>query len=206
MAAAPLLMASYRTQADIAVPYSRYSSPAFPAFSPYDSDNEPLLPSHHRAPLSHYPYTPHTYSQHMYAAPQFVNTRLTDDSIIPAIVVDVIPKEREHHEPEDDRNHHGRRSGLLRRVMHKDKKGKGNGGEQDSPRRITKVVYMPRKEYVLLHYHFGKSYHKWFARGHGGEYIGTEPHKRWTEEELEATFGRYRPPVNRKSGIFWGRG
>jgi hypothetical protein len=86
----------------------------------------------------------------MYAAPQFVNTRLTDDSIIPAIVIDVIPKEREHHEPsEDNKNHHGRRSGLLRRVMHKEKKDKGISGEQDGPRRITKVVYMPRREYVL---------------------------------------------------------
>ncbi|KAM3085498.1 hypothetical protein ACMFMG_002571 [Clarireedia jacksonii] len=163
---------------------------------PISSDNEPLLPSHHRSTLSNHPFAPHTYSQHMYAAPQFCNTRLTDDSIIPAIVIDVIPKDVEHHETsDDDKNHHGRRTSLLRRVIHKEKKDKEKSVEHDGPRRITKVVYMPRRDY-----------YKWFARGQGGEYIGTEPHKRWTEEELETTFGRYRPPVNRRTGMFWGRG
>jgi hypothetical protein len=40
---------------------------------------------------------------------------------------------------------------------------------------------MPRGEYL-----------KYFAKDFDGAYIGTEPQKKWTEEELEDQFGQYR--------------
>lgn len=47
---------------------------------------------------------------------------------------------------------------------------------------MLKVVYMPRKDYK-----------QYFARGLRGEYVGSEPYRRWREEELEEAFGRYKP-------------
>ena len=44
-----------------------------------------------------------------------------------------------------------------------------------------------------------RDYQKWFARGLGGENIGTDPYRQWTEEELEEQFGKYRPVVEKKS-------
>lgn len=49
---------------------------------------------------------------------------------------------------------------------------------------------MPRKEYL-----------KHFARGTGGEYIGTEEYRRWTEEELEREFGGNKPDCLRRENI-----
>lgn len=48
---------------------------------------------------------------------------------------------------------------------------------------------MPRKEYL-----------KYFARGPDGDYIGTEPYRRWSEEELEKEYGSYRPACLTKGG------
>jgi hypothetical protein len=50
-----------------------------------------------------------------------------------------------------------------------------------------KVVYMPRRDYL-----------KFFARGLKGEYIGSEPWRRWSEEELEERFAQYKPPPRKK--------
>ncbi|KAK6609436.1 hypothetical protein H4I96_03367 [Botrytis cinerea] len=150
----------YRYPADLAVPYQRYSSAAYPSVNLYDSDNEPLLSHSHRiSALSTSPYASHTYSEHMYAAPPFT-APLT---------------------------------GLVSRLVKK-KKDKGKNGGDHKEKTLTKVVYMPKKEYT-----------KHFARGHSGEYIGTEPFRRWSEEELEQTFGKFRPP-KRNNGMFWGRG
>lgn len=45
----------------------------------------------------------------------------------------------------------------------------------------TKSVWMPRGEY-----------RKHFAKDKEGNYVGEEPQKEWTEEELEERCGRYR--------------
>lgn len=39
---------------------------------------------------------------------------------------------------------------------------------------------MPRREYK-----------KYFAKDKEGRYIGTEPQRQWTEEELDDEFGQY---------------
>jgi len=44
----------------------------------------------------------------------------------------------------------------------------------------VKVVYMPRGEYL-----------KYFARDQDAQYIGSEPEREWTEEELDDTYGKY---------------
>jgi hypothetical protein len=44
----------------------------------------------------------------------------------------------------------------------------------------SKTVWMPRRDYK-----------KYFARDKDGNYIGTEPQREWTEEELEDEFGQY---------------
>jgi hypothetical protein len=48
---------------------------------------------------------------------------------------------------------------------------------------------MPRREYQ-----------KFFARDLKGEYIGTEPHRQWKEEELEEMYGKYKPEKIKKKG------
>ncbi|CAD6443529.1 bfd9d5a9-58d4-4a48-80d0-dcb302a45a12 [Sclerotinia trifoliorum] len=198
MSVAPMLL-YYRYPADLAVPYQRYSSAAYPSVSLYDSDNEPLLPRSNRlSALSTAPYPSHTYSQHMYAAPSFHNAPVSEDSIIPAIVIDVIPAERRYSSGSDtsqnDTIRPRSKTGLVSRLVKK-KKDKAKNAGDEKEKRLTKVIYMPRREYL-----------KHFARGQSGEYIGTEPHRRWTEEELEQTFGRFRPPAKRNSGMFWTRG
>lgn len=42
-------------------------------------------------------------------------------------------------------------------------------------------MLMPRGEYL-----------KYFAKDTAGNYIGTEPYRAWTAEELEEAYGRYR--------------
>ncbi len=73
-------------------------------------------------------------------------------------------------------------------------KGKKEPEQKD---KMLKVVYMPRKEYL-----------KWFARDEKGVYIGTEEHRRWTEEELDTEFGKYKPETGkrRKDGLLSGTG
>lgn len=112
----------------------------------------------------------------MYSLPQLLPKQYTDDSIIPAIITNVIPSS-----PPADSATQAKKSkptflGKLRRKSADGSgKKKGEGG-------LVKVVYMPRREYM-----------KYFARGLKGEYIGTEPERRWSEEELEKEFKRYVP-------------
>jgi len=58
---------------------------------------------------------------------------------------------------------------------------------------------MPRRDYT-----------KYFARNEADEYVGSEPEKTWSDEDLEEAFGRYRDfqPTRwvRKSGDKGGRG
>jgi len=55
--------------------------------------------------------------------------------------------------------------------------------------KITKVIFMPRAEYL-----------KHFAKDYDGQYIGTEPQKEWTAEELEEKYGKYKKDLRAKRG------
>jgi hypothetical protein len=55
--------------------------------------------------------------------------------------------------------------------------------------KITKVFFMPRAEYL-----------KHFAKDYEGKYIGTEPQKAWTIEELEERYGKYKKDLTKKRG------
>ncbi|KFY33361.1 hypothetical protein V494_07687 [Pseudogymnoascus sp. VKM F-4513 (FW-928)] len=93
-------------------------------------------------------------------APQLLQEKYTDDSIIAVIVTNVVPAEKPK-EVEKKRS-------FMSRVR---------GAEEPS---TTKAVWMPRREYK-----------KFFAKDSAGNYIGTEPKREWTEEELEDEFGQY---------------
>ncbi|KAG4441963.1 hypothetical protein IFR05_002582 [Cadophora sp. M221] len=123
---------------------------------------------------------------HMYTMPQLLPKRYTDDSIIPAIITDVIPTQKA---PETSGGKPEKKGGLLSKL-----KGSKKDEQKD---KIMKVVYMPRREYQ-----------KWFARDEKGNYVGSEEHRRWTEEELEAEFAKYKPEPTRekKTGLFSGTG
>lgn len=86
----------------------------------------------------------------MYAAPSFHNTPVSEDAIIPAIIVDVIPAERRDSSGSDSSHNdtvpQKSKTGLVSRLVKK-KKDKGRKGD-DKEKKLTKVVYMPRKEYV----------------------------------------------------------
>ena len=69
-------------------------------------------------------------------------------------------------------------------------RGEGSGKKKEGGEGMVKVVFMPRREYK-----------KYFARGLKGEYIGTEPERRWTEQELNEAFGMYRPKKEEKRGF-----
>jgi hypothetical protein len=49
--------------------------------------------------------------------------------------------------------------------------------------RIILPVYMPRRDYL-----------KYFAKGDDGNYVGTEPQKSYTDQELDEMFAQYVPP------------
>jgi hypothetical protein len=172
----------------VAPPGLRPSHAALAAATSYDSDFEPLIASQDldEDAFMHFTATGRPVPQfkssalsslggHMYTAPQLLPKRYTDDSIIPAIVTGVIPAEnKDKVEP--------KKKGLLGKL-------KGKKEEVvDSEKGVLKVVFMPRREYQ-----------KFFARDLNGNYIGTEPFRRWTEEELEQLYGRYKPAkVDRK--------
>ncbi|OBT79963.1 hypothetical protein VF21_01547 [Pseudogymnoascus sp. 05NY08] len=97
-------------------------------------------------------------------APQLLQEKYTDDSIIVVIVTNVVPAEK-------PKVVEGKKS-----FMSKFKKDKDLSN--------TKAVRMPRREYK-----------KFFAKDKDGNYIGTEPQREWTEEELEDEFGQYQKEV-----------
>lgn len=95
------------------------------------------------------------------SAPQLLQERYTDDSIIPVIVTNVVTIAS---------TTRPRKQSLVNKIFK---------GDNDSLRN-TKAVWMPRRDYV-----------KWFARDKDGNYIGTESERAWTEEELDEAFRRY---------------
>jgi hypothetical protein len=111
----------------------------------------------------------------MGTAPRLLPRQYTDDSIIPAIITNITPRSTPCPATEvDDVNGGKRRKSFAK--MFKGDKDKGGG------KPITKVVFMPRREYI-----------KYFAKDNDGRYIGTEPAKQWTEEELDEMFAQYKP-------------
>ena len=124
----------------------------------------------------------------MYSLPQLLPKRYTDDSIIPAIVTNVIPSAKVDAgglgTVEGDGK--GKRKSFMAKLKGGERKREeGKGGATA----MVKVVYMPRREYT-----------KFFARDLKGEYIGTEPYKQWTEDELEEMFKQYKPAPDKKTG------
>ncbi|KAG9228784.1 hypothetical protein BJ875DRAFT_224178 [Amylocarpus encephaloides] len=192
-------------------------SPAFPhqpisSSLDYDSDAEPLIPAsaHILVPTNDLdseaierftatgrpmPVFKHSnfasMATDMYSLPQLLPRRYTDDSVIPAIICNVIPGSPsnpsdapESNPPVQECEAGGgkRRSSILGKLRRKSSENSGAKGEKG----LTKVVYMPRREYM-----------KYFARGLKGEYIGTEPFRRWSEGELEREFGKWQPEVKK---------
>ncbi|KAE9374327.1 hypothetical protein N431DRAFT_543685 [Stipitochalara longipes BDJ] len=115
-----------------------------------------------------------------YTLPQLLPKRYTDDSIIPAIVTNVVRSEETV-----QLDTKKRKSGFLSRF--KGKKEKDEVDENGEKKGIMKVVYMPRRDYL-----------KHFAKDERGVYIGSEPYRKWTEEELEEEFAKYKPKVGKK--------
>jgi len=114
-----------------------------------------------------------------YSSPQYLPKRYTDDSLIPAIVTDVVPSVKTVQVEAGKK-----KGGFLSKFKGKKEEELNENGERKG---ITKVVYMPRREYL-----------KYFAKDEGGAYIGTEPYKKWTEDELEVEFGKYKPQIGKK--------
>lgn len=144
------------------------------------------------------------YGDSMYGVPQLLPQRYTDESIIPAIITGVMKGDGAIERAggadfgiggfesypvesgEKTSTKHKRRSSLMMKL-----RGKGEKSEKEKEREkkegITKVVYMPRGDYL-----------KWFAKS-DGVHSGTEPYRRWSETELEETFGKYRPKKEEKT-------
>ncbi|KAH7397938.1 hypothetical protein BKA64DRAFT_673160 [Cadophora sp. MPI-SDFR-AT-0126] len=195
-------MLAYRDENNISIKYAPAGTEAQQGHSNDDSDAEALIPppeqpselSEHdkqhftatgRPQPAFKPSGLANLGGHMYTMPQLLPKRYTDDSIIPAIITDVIPAQKKSPETSDT----GKKSSLLSKL-------KGSK-EKELKDKIMKVVYMPRREYL-----------KWFARDEKGDYVGSEEHRRWTEEELEEAFKQYKPEPTKakKTGLLSGTG
>lgn len=114
----------------------------------------------------------------MFTAPRYIPKQYTDESIIPVIVVNVLPSQKKVELPEKKK-----RSKSITSIF------KGEKAEKDVNKKITKIVFMPRGEYL-----------KQFAKDDDGNYIGTMPQKEWTEDELDEKFGAFRPVPKKQKG------
>ncbi|RDW60164.1 hypothetical protein BP5796_11770 [Coleophoma crateriformis] len=176
----------------------RYLSPAaqnpVQLYNAYDSDMEPLVNTVDSfvgdddlqrftatgRPMPY--YRPRTGVNDMYAMPELLPKRYTDESIIPAIIIDVIPTPPSAQEGEGvdvGAKEKTRRPSFLQKLKHEKPK--------PQPSVITKVVFMPRGEYL-----------RFFARDNSGNYIGSEPYKQWTEKELNDRYGKFKPNFKRE--------
>ncbi|EPE36351.1 hypothetical protein GLAREA_05689 [Glarea lozoyensis ATCC 20868] len=128
----------------------------------------------------------------MYSLPQLLPVRYTDDSVIPAIVVGVVPgsspssTDPSSANPIEPSSTEPPASPPRKKSIFDKFKRKAS---VDTEKGITKVVYMPRREYM-----------KFFARDLKGEYVGTEPYRRWSEGELDEVFRGFQPKVQKKAG------
>ena len=112
----------------------------------------------------------------MFAAPQFLPKQYTDESIIPAIVVNVIPSQKSIEQK--------KRRKSITNIL------RGEKSQKDAGKGITKIVFMPRGEYL-----------KHFAKDEKANYIGTVPQRQWTEDELDEKYGHYRPIPKYQKGV-----
>jgi hypothetical protein len=187
-------MLPYRDTNNSSVKYAQPTQSVIPTTSPnYESDFEPLIdepPANFESgitqdDLMHFTATGRPAPKFKasalmslgagdsYTMPQLLPKRYTDDSIIPAIVVNILrsPKPVVSTEVQEG----GKRKSFLGRL-------KGDKKKEEEGVIKMKVVYMPRRDYL-----------KWFARDLKGTYIGTEPQRQWNEDELEKEFGQYQP-------------
>lgn len=135
----------------------------------------------------------------MYTVPQFLPKQYTDDSIIPAILTGVLPSPPKPAATADGEDaaagltpaaaggasgEAASGSGKRRKSFAKifSSSSKSGGSDSKNGKGITKVVFMPRREYI-----------KYFAKDNNGNYCGTEPYRQWTEGELDEKYGEYRP-------------
>jgi hypothetical protein len=146
----------------------------------------------------------------MYSLPQLLPVRYTDDSVIPAIVVGVVPGSSPSQPPSNDPlSANPSTQPIITDSTSTDPTSSSTENSLpasppkkksifdklrrkptiDSEKGITKVVYMPRREYM-----------KFFARDLKGEYVGTEPFRRWSEGELDEVFKGFQPKVGKKGG------
>ncbi|KAN0110238.1 hypothetical protein V8E51_006625 [Hyaloscypha variabilis] len=192
------VMLPFRDDNNLTIRYApapglRPSHAALVASTGYESDFEPLIAGEDldEDALIHFTATGRPVPQfkgsalaswgtHMYTAPQLLPKRYTDDSIIPAIITDVIPAENKNKVGEGEK----KKKGLLGKLKGAKKE------EAKSEKGVLKVVFMPRREYQ-----------KFFARDLKGNYIGSEPFRRWTEEELQELYGRYKPAKLERRGF-----
>ncbi|KAH8593719.1 hypothetical protein B0O99DRAFT_688552 [Bisporella sp. PMI_857] len=192
----PVMMLPYRDVDNRQLRYTSAPAVNCQPPSPYDSDAEPLINRSAQTstevdedallrftatgqPLPAFKYNGlQSLAGDMYSLPQLLPKRYTDDSLIPAIVVDVIPSTSPT-SPKEKKS--GRAKSLLSRIK------TGLPEEKKSNGRLTKVVYMPRRDYL-----------KWFARDKAGQYIGTEPKREWTEAQLDAAFKQWQPVLDKK--------
>ncbi|KAG9240647.1 hypothetical protein BJ878DRAFT_483656 [Calycina marina] len=194
----PTPMLAYRDDDNHAVKYVLGTNivPTTVSYRPEDSDNEALLQpqgeideeSLQRFTATGRPMQPlkyramQTMAGDMFSLPVLLPKRYTDDSIIPAIITNVIPSI----DIAAPRASMGRRASFMKRLK------SGMSEEKQYNGRITKVVYMPRREY-LMH----------FACNEKGEYSGTKPKKEWTEDELNEKYKEFQLPP-KKPAMFGG--
>ena len=117
-------------------------------------------------------------------APQKTNPTKSDTSIVPAVVLNVIPSTRPANAQEETDKIQNSKMSKITNLFKRDKKNVDEGQT-----RLTKVVFMPLGDYK-----------KWFAKDDEGVYIGTEPSREWTEDELNERFGAYRPAKSEEGG------
>ncbi|TVY81142.1 hypothetical protein LSUE1_G004974 [Lachnellula suecica] len=190
---APAMLA-YRGDDNKTIVYAPAPTNLQTSDTPYDSDAEPLIAPQASEldqealmnftatgrPIPGFQFNSlQNMAGDMFSLPQLLPKQYTDDSIIPAIVTKVIPSEK----PKDKEDGKGRRKSFIKML-----KGEGKS-KKEGEDGLVKVVYMPRREYQ-----------KHFARDLKGEYIGSEPYKRWSEVELEETFAKYKPEPEKKTG------
>jgi hypothetical protein len=110
----------------------------------------------------------------VWVPPRFEPEQITDEAIVPVIITDVIPDPEAQAKKPVGKGEKLMQKLNLPQIGHKPPKGDGS--------LITKVVFMPEGDRK-----------KWFAKDKDKNYVGSEPHRQWTETELEERWGKYRP-------------
>ena len=107
----------------------------------------------------------------VWVPPDWTPKNITDDTIVPVIINDVIPDpEKQSSEPE----------GKAEKLLHQLKVGSTSTSKSETNDNtvITKVVFMPDGDSK-----------KWYAKDDEGKYVGLEPYRQWSEKELDERWG-----------------